>query len=78
MRMRTGQSSPWSGSRCERRPAPGPFSRRQPEPAGGERGVAYFSRRAFSVTVIEDSDMASAASSGVASPMSANGTATAL
>jgi len=35
----------------------------------------YFSRRALSETVIDDSDIASAAASGVASPTSASGTA---
>ena len=38
----------------------------------------HFSRSAFSDTVIDDSDMASAAASGVASPTSAIGTATIL
>lgn len=38
----------------------------------------HFNLRAFSETVMDDSDMASAAASGVASPTSASGTATTL
>lgn len=38
----------------------------------------YFSRSAFSVTVIDDSDIAKAAASGVAIPISAKGTAITL
>lgn len=38
----------------------------------------YFNRNAFSETVMDDSDMANAAASGVASPTSASGTATTL
>lgn len=38
----------------------------------------YFNRNAFSETVIDDSDMARAAASGVAIPTSARGTATTL
>ena len=42
------------------------------------RRSPYFSRSAFSVTVSDDVDIASAAMSGVASPTSATGTATTL
>jgi hypothetical protein len=38
----------------------------------------YFSRIAFSDTVIDDSDIASAAANGVAAPSNAKGTATML
>lgn len=38
----------------------------------------YFSRIAFSDTVIDDNDIAKAAASGVARPTSASGTATTL
>jgi len=38
----------------------------------------YFSRSAFIETVIEESDIASAAASGVAEPISASGTAITL
>ncbi len=38
----------------------------------------YFNRSAFSETLIDDKDMASAAASGVANPTSAIGTATTL
>jgi len=58
----------------------------EPDPAeeqrNGNEGAKdihrYFSRSAFSETVIDDSDIASAAASGVASPTSASGTATML
>jgi hypothetical protein len=40
--------------------------------------MAYFNLSAFSDTVIDDSDIAKAAASGVADPISARGTATTL
>ena len=40
------------------------------------QNIHHFTRKAFSETLIEDSDIASAAASGVASPTSASGTAT--
>ena len=43
-----------------------------------DKNLHHFNRMAFSVTVIDDSDIAAAAISGVATPTSAKGTATML
>ena len=64
----------------------GPKERRKPGTAKNQAGGnqdgkdlhIYLSRRAFRVTVIDDSDIARAAASGVACPISASGTATTL
>lgn len=68
----------------------GPKEKRQPKAAQQQRNwdkvdkdvhmrpiskCPYFSRSAFSETVIDDSDIARAAASGVARPTSASGTA---
>jgi len=62
-----------------------PEERRQTDTAQNQRywnedrqNFHYFNRMAFSDTVIDDKDMASAAASGVASPNSASGTAMTL
>ena len=43
-----------------------------------DKNLHHFNRMAFSVTVIDDSDIAAAAINGVATPTSAKGTATML
>lgn len=64
--------------RPEKRHKANPAQKQRRRNEDGQDFHGYFNRRALSETVIEESDIASAAARGVAAPTSASGTATTL